>query len=87
MALVRLFFIVLVLLSVIYVSLSLYSRARCRDRLEAQWDAGGITTPRDRFVREGLRDYDGSLRRKLILGVYIVPPMLVCLIIYFVNFA
>lgn len=87
MALVRVFFIVLVLLSVIYVSLSLYSRARCRDRLEAQWDAGGITTPRDRFVREGLRDYDGSLRRKLILGVYIVPPMLVCLIIYFVNFA
>ena len=87
MALVRVFFIVLVLLSVIYVSLSLYSRARCRDRLEAQWDAGGITTPRDRFVREGLRDYDGSLRRKLILGVYIVPLMLVCLIIYFINFA
>lgn len=87
MALIRVFFIVLVVLSVIYVSLSLYSRARCRDKLEAEWDAGGIAAPRDRFVRDGLKDYDGSLRRKLILGVYIVPLMLVCLIIYFVNFA
>lgn len=87
MALVRLLFIAFVLLSIIYLSLSLYSRSRARSRLEREWDEGGIDTPRDTYVRDGLKDYDGSLRRKLILGVYIVPMSLVCLIIYLVNFA
>jgi hypothetical protein len=87
MAFVRVLFIAFIVLSVIYLSLSLYSRARRRDKLEAEWDEGGIGTPRETFVKEGLRAYDGSLRRKLILGVYIVPMALVCLIVYLVNFA
>ncbi|MEL6465233.1 MAG: hypothetical protein AAFQ58_09715 [Pseudomonadota bacterium] len=87
MALARLFLIFFVVLTVIYVSLSFYSRARARDRLEAEWDAGDKPGPREAYVKHGLADYDGSLRRKLILGVYIVPTLLVCLIIYLVNFA
>ncbi|WP_420010876.1 hypothetical protein [Tateyamaria sp.] len=87
MALIRVLFIAFVVLTVVYVSLSLYSRARRRDKLEAEWDEGSIATPRDTFVQDGLRAYDGSLRRKLILGVYIVPMVLVGLIIYLVNFA
>ncbi|MEO9685625.1 MAG: hypothetical protein ABJF86_02020 [Tateyamaria sp.] len=87
MALVRLLFIAFVVLSVIYLSLSLYSRARAKDRLEAEWDAGDFDIPRDNYVRAGLTDYDGSLRRKLILGVYVVPMSLVCIIVYLVNFA
>ncbi|MEM8653504.1 MAG: hypothetical protein AAGF36_02065 [Pseudomonadota bacterium] len=87
MAIARLFLIFFVVLTVIYVSLSLYSRARARDRLEAEWDAGDKPGPREAYVKHGLADYDGSLRRKLILGVYIVPTLLVCLIIYLVNFA
>ena len=87
MAMVRLFIIVFVVLSIIYISLSFYSRARARDRLEAEGDEGGIKTPRGAYVRHGLKDYDGSLRRKLILGVYVVRMALVGLIIYLVNFA
>jgi len=87
MGLIRLLFIVLVVLSIIYLSLSFYSRAKRRDKLEAEWDAGGIDTPRDEFIEAGLTEYDGSLRRKLILGVYIVPMALVGLTIYLVNFA
>ena len=87
MALVRLLFIAFVVLSVIYLSLSLYSRARARDRLEAEYDAGCIDIPRDTYVSQGLKTYDRSLRRKLILGVYIEPMSLVGLIIYLVNFA
>ncbi|WP_299151543.1 hypothetical protein [uncultured Tateyamaria sp.] len=87
MALIRLFFIAFVVLSIVYLSLSLYSRSRARDRLEGEWDESDKTMPRDAFVREGLQDYDGSLRRKLIWGVYIVPMALVCLTIYLVNFA
>lgn len=76
-----------VVLSVIYISLSLYSRARARDRLEAEWDAGSQELPREAYVRAGLQEYDGSLRRKLILGVYVVPLCLIGLIVYLVNFA
>lgn len=86
MALVRLLFIAFVVLSIIYLSLSLYSRARARDRLEEEWDNGDFDIPREAYVQAGLADYDGSLRRKLILGVYIVPMTLVCLIVYLVNF-
>ena len=79
--------VLFLVLTVIYVSLSFYSRARRRDKLEAEWDEGGISTPREQFVRDGLKNYDGSLRRKLILGVYIIPVCLVALTIYLVNFA
>nr|WP_299207997.1 hypothetical protein [uncultured Tateyamaria sp.] len=87
MVLARLFLIAFVVLTVIYVCLSLYSRARARDRLEEEWDTGDKPGPREAYVQDGLADYNGSLRRKLILGVYIVPIFLVGLIIYLVNFA
>jgi hypothetical protein len=57
-----------------------------RDKLEAEWDREGMTGDREAFVDEGLRDYDSSLRRKLIWGVYIVPVTAVMALIYFMNF-
>ena len=38
-------------------------------------------------MEQGLEDYDGSLRRKLILGVYIIPVILMITIIYLMNFS
>ncbi|MEP1536110.1 MAG: hypothetical protein ABJQ34_02525 [Paracoccaceae bacterium] len=83
--LLRLAIIAFVVLSIIYVSLSLYSRAVRRGKLEDEWDAS--KGPLEAFVAEGMQEYDGSLRKKLILGVYIVPTFLVALIIYLTNFA
>ena len=73
-------------LSVIYVSLSLYARARRRDGLEEEWNEEGGTGDRDGFIRAGLEEYDHSLRRRLILGVYGIPIVLIGTIIYFTNF-
>ena len=75
-----------VVLTVVYVCLSLYSRAVRRDKLEKEWDEEGMTGDKEAFVDNGLRDYDGSVRRKLILGVYIIPVTAVAAIIYFTNF-
>lgn len=86
LALVRLLAIGLVVLTVIYISLSLYSRSVRRGKLEQEWDEEIRTGDREAFVREGLKDYDGSLRRKLILGVYVVPLTLMVVIIYLTNF-
>lgn len=72
-------------LSVIYICLSLYSRSIRREKLEQEWDEAGMTGDKDSFVDQGLKDYDGSLRRKLILGVYVIPVVIVGTIIYVVN--
>ncbi|SHH56344.1 hypothetical protein [Marivita hallyeonensis] len=85
-ALGRLLVIGFLVLSVVYICLSLYSRAVRRDKLEAEWDEEIREGDREAFVQAGLKEYDGSLRRKLILGVYIVPLTLMSLIIYFTNF-
>ena len=86
-ALIRLAAIGFVVLTIIYVCLSFYSRAVRRGKLRDKWEAGPKKVDRDTFVTRGLKKYDGSIRRKLILGVYIVPVVLVGVIIYLTNFS
>lgn len=85
-ALARLLVIGFIVLTVIYVCLSFYSRAVRRGKLEAEWHEEEQNVDKETFVREGLEDYDSSLRRKLILGVYVVPVVTVGVIIYLTNF-
>jgi hypothetical protein len=75
-----------VILTVIYIAVSLYARSARRTALERQWDDEIGYGDRDEFVRNGLEDYDRSLRRKLILGVYVVPVLIVGTIIYITNY-
>ena len=86
-ALVRLMVVGFIALSVIYVCLSLYSRAVRRGKLRAEWHEGSQGQTLDEFLDEGLEDYDKSLRRKLILSVYVIPVILVSVIVYLTNFA
>ena len=86
LAFLRMMVLLLAVLSVIYVALSLYSRRVRRGKLEAHWDRKGMTGDRDAFIRLGLKTYDASFRRKLILGVYIVPLTLIMIIVYVTNF-
>ena len=75
------------ILSVIFVCLSFYSRAVRKGKLRAEWEGGPKDVDEDTFVQEGLAEYEGSLRRKLIWGVYVVPVVVVMLIIYLTNYA
>ncbi len=86
MGLIRLYTLGFVGLTIIYVFLSLRARWRCKAALEAEYDAGGIKGSREDFVDAGLAEYAGSLRRKLILGVYVVPVVVILTILYVVNF-
>lgn len=85
-ALVRLVVIGFIVLTVIYVALSLYSRSVRKARLREWWEEEGRPGDLDAYVEAGLKEYEGSLRRKLIWGVYVVPVIVVALIIYFTNF-
>jgi len=84
-AFARLLFVGFIVLTVIYVCLSFYSRAVRRGKLRAQWHEGPQDTDKETFVDEGLADYDSSLKRKLILGVYVVPLVTMGIIIYLTN--
>lgn len=82
----RLLFIVFVVLTIVYVCLSLYSRSERRKKLEEQFHRDGMPGDKDTFIREGLEEYDGSIRRKLILGVYVIPLVGIAILIYVTNF-
>jgi Ca2+/Na+ antiporter len=73
-------------LTAIYVIVSIWSRSVRREKLENEWDEGAHDGDRDAFIQAGLRDYDRSLRRKLILGIYVVPLALVLVLVYVTNF-
>ncbi len=66
--------------------LSIWSRSVRREKLEEEWDGEIRTGDRDAFIEEGLRAYDRSLRRKLILGVYVIPVLFVLGMIYLMNY-
>ena len=87
LALARLLIFGFLALSVVYICLSLYSRSVRRAKLETWWEEEGRPGERDAYIEEGLKEYDGSLRRKLILGVYVVPMVLIVLIVYLTNFS
>lgn len=82
----RLVLILLVLQTIAYVALSLYSRGVRRRKLESWWDERGKTGDKAAFVDRGLHVYDTSFRRKLILGVYVVPWIAIGALIYIVNY-
>lgn len=84
--LLRLVVVLLVVQTVAYIGLSLYSRAVRRGKLKRWWEEKGKTGDKEAFVQRGLRAYDASFRRKLILGVYFVPWVLIAALIYIVNF-
>jgi len=75
-----------ILLSVVYLSLAVYSRSVRREKLEDAWDAeqpDGIT--RADFVTKGVNDYNTGLRPKLLLLVYVVPAIFVAVVVYLTN--
>lgn len=76
----------LIVLTVIFVGLSFYSRRVRRGKLIAHWDKKNLSGNREAFVQLGLRKYDGSIRRRLIWGVYLVPLALIALVVYVTNF-
>lgn len=89
MALIRFLFIFFIVLTVIYWALSIYSRSLRREKLEDQWaeDHPGIdeSAERNAYISQGMEDYEGGLRKKLIWLVYIIPTVLVIAILIITN--
>lgn len=89
MGFVRLVVFGFIALSVIYLSISFYSRSVRRERLEKEFDEnnpdGGEPGARDAFVATGVAEYNSSFRPKLIGLVYVIPVVVVSAIVYVTN--
>lgn len=82
----RLMFVAFIVMLVVYFVLSWWSRAVRRDKLAAEWEEEVQSGDKEAFIQKGLVEYDGSLRRKLIVGVFIVPYLVIGVLVYIVNF-
>ena len=85
-AALRLFLISFAVLSVFYIYFSLTQRYKHRKKLKEEFAENGETGDLDDYIDKGMAEYEGSLRNKLILGVYIVPYALIAILIYVTNF-
>ncbi|WP_342078131.1 hypothetical protein [Yoonia sp. SS1-5] len=89
MQFVRLVVFGFVALTIIYFSISLYSKSVRRERLEKEFDAnppeGADAAARDAYIKNGMEAYHNSIRPKLIGLVYVVPVVVVSVIVYVVN--
>lgn len=76
-------------LSVVYLSVSIYSRSVRREKLEDRFDEanpdGGAPGERDAYIEAGMQAYNNSIRPKLIGLVYVVPTVIIGVIIYVIN--
>jgi hypothetical protein len=86
LGLLRLSLFLFVVQTILYVLISIYSRSVRREKLEKEFDAGGIEGHRDAFIEAGMQAYQHGLRRRLIWLVYIIPAVVIPALVYFVNF-
>ena len=75
-----------VILGVVDICVTLYSRSVRREKLEDSWDQEPVEgTTREAYITDGMAEYESGLRKKLILLVFVIPPLVVGTIIYFIN--
>lgn len=82
---IRLLLLALVVLTVVYLLVSIYSRSVRREKLEKRYDAGGVEGDRDAYIAEGMAAYERGLRKRLIWLVIILPLAAMAATIYVVN--
>ena len=89
MGFVRLVLFGFLAMSVVYLSISVYSRSVRREKLEDAWAEENVGSDdmaaRDAYVAKGIKAYNASFRPKLIGLVYIVPTVIVMTIVYITN--
>ncbi len=83
---IRVTIIGFLILGVIYILLAIYLRSLWREKLERKWDEEVRQGDRDAYIREGMKRYDRSLRRRLLILVFVIPALVVGFMLYVVNF-
>ena len=91
---VRNIVVIFVLLSIVYVILSLRARFIQRAKLDAEYTAPekspkkpmNIAVSKQEHIAKGMQKYGKSYRPKLIFGVYLVPIAIMAVLIYLAQY-
>ena len=73
---------VFLILTTIYVALTLTNRMKEKDRLRERYIETKPSVDQDDYVTQGMVKYNRSLKAKLLFGVYIAPIVLFGLLIF-----
>ncbi|MBJ3762320.1 hypothetical protein ILP92_06145 [Maribius pontilimi] len=84
-AIARLILGAAVILGVLYLLVSIYARSLRREALEKEWAREERAIARDAYVKRGMVEYDKSLKRRALLLIFIVPPVVVGVMAYMIN--
>jgi hypothetical protein len=72
-------------LPLVHWVVAIYFRSLRREALERDYDNGGETGTREDFIAAGMAAYEGSLRARIVVLVYIIPILAVVAIAWAVN--
>jgi len=78
--------IIFLLLTLAYAVLSATSNFRQRQKLKSEYHGEAEIESKDDFVERGLRDYNRSVRPKMLLGVYIIPFIILVTLIWLAQY-
>ncbi|MDG4649897.1 hypothetical protein P6F26_15735 [Roseibacterium sp. SDUM158017] len=81
----RMAIVLLVGLTVVYVSLYFYFRSGAKMRLEEDWVMQGRPGDRADWVEERLAPHAERIRNRLLLFVYVVPLVALSVYVYVTN--
>ena len=72
-------------LTIVYAILTFMNRGKHREQLREDYTETDQTTPLDEFTDRGMARYNKSLKAKLVLGVYLFPLVVFCVLVYFAQ--
>lgn len=86
-AVLRLFALLFAVLSLLYMIMSFMLRQIALKEAREEWEALDARINWETYLERQMKVHNRSMKRKLIVGVYILPTALVASLVYFVNFA
>lgn len=86
-AALRLFALLFVVLTLIYLVLSFLLRQTAQREARETWEVLDTRIDWETYLERQMKSYHRAMRRRLIFGVYILPTAFLAAIVYFVNFA
>lgn len=70
---VRNIVIIFAILSIIYALLSATANIRQRHKLSSDYKTYKGSESKSEFIENGLKDYNRSIKPKMLLGIYLIP--------------
>jgi len=74
--------ILFVILTIVYIALTLLNRWKERTRLAAEFTEATTELSKDDFMAKGMKRYNRSLKAKLFLTVYLIPVAIGAFLVY-----